>query len=207
MRKLIYLLMVCLFAGAHPVRAGVYDDILVAANDGRTDDVIGLLRRGLDVNTTAPDGSSLLLIAARSGNLALADFLLANRANVAKPNRFGDTPLLLASSQGHLQMVTRLIDAGGNINAKGWTPLHYAVFSNQLDIAKLLLARGADLELRAPNGRTALMLAVQTGNTDAVKLLLHAGANPSAQDFDGLTAEAIARQKQFNSLADLVKQK
>lgn len=206
MRNAFYILVAYFFISAHSVHAGVYDDILVAANDGRTEDVIGFLRRGLDVNTSAQDGSTLLLIAARSGNLPLADFLLANRASIAKPNRYGDTPVLLAAGQGHAQMVLRLIEAGADINAKGWTPLHYAVFSNHLDIVKLLLARGADLELRAPNGRTALMLATQTGNTDAVKLLLHAGANPGTLDYDGLTAEAIARQKQFTSIADLLKQ-
>lgn len=207
MRNLFCLLLAWFSLGTTPLHAGVYEDILVAANDGRTEEVIGLLRRGLDVNTSAPDGSTLLLIAARNGNLALADFLLTNRASTAKPNRYGDTPILLAASQGHKEMLVRLIDAGAAINAKGWAPLHYAIFSGHLEIAQVLLTRGADSELRAPNGRTALMLGAQTGNAAAVKLLLQTGASPEAKDYDGLTAEAIARQKQFNDVAELLKQK
>jgi ankyrin repeat protein len=48
------------------------------------------------------------------------------------------------------------------------------------------------------------MLAAQAGKREFAKLLLEAGANISAQDYAGLTAEAIARLKQFNDVAELL---
>lgn len=208
MRNLLFILYwVALLTGGKAL-AGVYDDVLSAAENNRTEEVISLLRRGLDVNTADRDGSTLLAIAARTGNLALTDFLTANRANVRKANRFGDTALHLAISQGHLPIVQRLVASGADLNPTGWTPLHYAVLTSShpssMEIAKLLLKHGADPELRAPNGRTALMLAAQAGKAEFAKLLLKSGANISAQDYAGLTAESIARQKQFSDVAELL---
>jgi uncharacterized protein len=184
------------------VEAGVYDDILVAANNGQTEQVIDFLRRGLDVNTTDREGATLLLIAARTGNLGLAQFLVANRASLMRPNRYGDTALHLAASQGHIQMVKLLVDSGAEINSSGWTPLQYAIYSGHLEIASYLIDKGADLEARAPNGRTVLMLAAQMGRQDAAEKLIRAGAKVDVKDFDQKGPADIAREKGFSALAD-----
>lgn len=208
MHNILFILYSAALLSIGSAFAGVYDDVLSAAENNRTEEVISLLRRGLDVNTADRDGSTLLVIAARTGNLELTEFLTANRANLRKANRFGDTALHLAVSQGHLPIVQRLVASGAELNPTGWTPLHYAVLAgnhpSSMKIAKLLLKSGADPEARAPNGRTALMLAAQAGKREFAKLLLEAGANISAQDYSGLTAEAIARQKQFNDVAELL---
>lgn len=204
MRKLIILLICYVFLLQQPAWGGVYEDILAAAENGRNDEVISLLRRGMDVNTTDREGSTLLVIAARTGNLDLADFLLNNRASTLKPNRYGDTALHLAVSQQHIKLVERLIDAGAELNPSGWTPLHYAVFSDRADICSLLLKHGADIELRAPNSRTALMLAAQLGRLEIAKLLIEEDADVDEKDADGLTSEEIARQKGFGDIVALL---
>jgi ankyrin repeat protein len=203
-KQLILLITVMLMAGT-PAHAGVYEDILLAANDGRTDDVVGLLRRGLDVNTTDRDGSTLLMIAARTGNPDLTEFLLNNRGSLERRNRFGDTALLLAVSQNQDAIVRRLVKAGAVINPEGWTPLHYAVHGNRLETARFLVAQGAKLDLRAPNGRTALMLATQSGHLDTVRWLLSNGADLTLKDFEGKSALDIAREKGFSEIAEYLK--
>lgn len=206
LRNLLLILTISTSLLATPVSAGVYEDILAAAENNRTEEVISLLRRGVDVNTTDRDGSSLLLIAARTGNVELTEFLLNNRASVRKPNRYGDTPLHLAVSQGHSLVVQKLIVQGAELNPPGWTPLHYAVFGNHLEIARMLLKHGAELEPRAPNGRTALLLSVQLGRTEIAKLLLSAGADRKAKDYDGMDALDIARKMDFSDVVEALTQ-
>lgn len=205
MHKLLITHITCLFLIASPVFAGVYDDIIVAANNNQTEQVIDLLNRGLDVNTADRDGTTLLGIAARMGNLDLVDYLLKSRASMIKRNRYGDTPILLATSQGHPKVVTRLLDFGAELNPQsGWAPLHYAILTGKEDLVRLLLSKGAKTELRAPNGRTAVMLAAMTGHSGISGLLLQVGADLSAKDFDGKTSSTIADEKGFKELSALL---
>ena len=171
--------------------AGAYDDILIAAENGRTDVVLDLVARGMDINTTDVDGSTLLLIAARSGNQRLVEALLRNRASVRKRNRFGDTALHVAASQGHTACIALLLAAGSEIDPAGWTPLHYAAYAGQTETVELLIAKGAKLDARAPNGRTALMLAAQNDHAGVSLVLRRAGADTELRDYDGKTAAAI----------------
>jgi ankyrin repeat protein len=203
------LLIALLITGAFLSRsgvAGVYDDIIAAANNNQTETVIGLLERGLDVNTADRDGTTLLGIAARTGNLELVDYLLRSRAGTFKRNRYGDNALLLATSQGHAKIVTRLLDFGAELNPeKGWAPLHYAILTGKYELVRLLLSKGAKTELRAPNGRTAIMLAAMNGNTEAAMVLIQVGADLAAKDYDGKTASEIALSKGFAPLAEQLK--
>ena len=78
------------------------------------------------------------------------------------------------------------------ISSDGTTLLMAAVEETNLPAVELLVARGANLELRDPHGATALSLAVQMGFQEAVELLLGAGANANAQDVSGMTPLDIA---------------
>lgn len=185
--------------------AGAYDDALIAAREGRIDVLTALLQRGLDVNTAERDGTTLLGVAARNNNLAMVDMLIANRASPNRRNNYGDTPVLLAASQGKTDIVKHLVAAGAEINAPGWTPLHYAVYGGHAELAEYLLAAGADVERRAPNQRTTLMIAAQVGNLPMSKLLVQHGAKVSAVDSEGKTALDIALSKDFAHVADYLR--
>jgi len=181
--------------------AGIYDDILHASEQGDTERVVDLLRRGMDVNTTDPQGSSLLLIAARTGNAKLAKFLIDNRANPERRNRYGDTPLMIASMLGHTDIVRLLLDRKAETNHTGWNPLHYAAFENRAEIITLLVSAGADINLKAPNTHTALMLAAKRGHMESVRVLIGLGADASISDKDEGTAVAMARTAGHTDLA------
>ncbi len=67
-----------------------------------------------------------------------------------------------------------------NLNAKnkhGKTPLCAAAALGYDDIASLLIERGADLDVRDQEGRTAIYYAAQTRNLALMKLLYQAGAD------------------------------
>ena len=60
----------------------------------------------------------------------------------------------------------------------GFTPLMWAVYNDHdnVDIIKALLDKGADVNIKANDGATALSWALKKGNTNTVALLKKAGA-------------------------------
>jgi hypothetical protein len=189
MKKRLIALAVAGTLLASPVCAGVYEDILFAASQSDTTRVVDLLRRGMDVNTTDPQGNTLLMIAARERNLELVRFLLDNRANAHKRNRYGDSALMLAALQGHEDVVKLLLERKVEPNQPGWNALHYAAFENRTGIATLLLAAGANVNALAPNGSTALMLAAKRGHLETVRLL--AGTKADLNQIDSVEGTAL----------------
>ena len=104
-------------------------------------------------------------------------------------NLWGFTPVEAFSAiwQHHdVNKVRYLLDRGVNPNAKdasGSTLIHYAVTNNQVDIAKLLIDRGADIHAHyGKDGHTVLHLAVLHQDGDMTKILLDNKADPNARD-------------------------
>src|SRR5205823_6613934 len=64
----------------------------------------------------------------------------------------------------------------------GSTPLLFAARQGDLESAKLLLAAGADVNEKAPDGYTVLMLASHSGHGALASFLLDKGADPNAAD-------------------------
>jgi len=72
----------------------------------------------------------------------------------------------------------------------GTTPLMHA---KNAEIARLLLARGAEVDARNPQRRTPLMYAARWSDPEVVALLLEQGADVRAVDAQGMDAIAWAR--------------
>jgi ankyrin repeat protein len=205
MKTLLKTVLATLFILHGSANAGVYDEILAAAQMNETDKVVGLLRRGMDVNTSDPMGTTLLMIAARENNVTLVKFLLENRANAVKRNRYGDTAMMLAALQGHADVVKAMLEHKVDPNMGGWNPLHYAAFENRDRIAAMLLAAGADVNARAPNGWTALMLAAKRGHIATVRVLVGSGADLGIADAEEGKAIDMATKANHVDLADFLK--
>jgi len=93
---------------------------------------------------------------------------------------------LAVCARGDESGVKRLLADGADIaRASGvsrLTGLHAAVGTGKTDVAKTLLAAGADANARTEAGQTPLHLAVQNGHAEAAKLLLASGADVNAKD-------------------------
>lgn len=132
-----------------------------------------------------------------------------------------------AVSQNDIQTVTALLDQGMNINDQstltGFAPLQVAAMRGNLDMVRLLLDRGAQIDIRLPdsgnengNDNTPLLLAIRAGHYDVVRLLLERGASISIQgcyekDFVGVchyqgAAVKFAERNGDAALLALVKQ-
>jgi len=93
---------------------------------------------------------------------------------------FLDESLAGAAARGNLEEVRGLLDRGASPNS--WGPDHmrpaiaYAASNGRDTVIALLLARGADPNLRDFEGRTALTHARETGNPKTIEILMNAGA-------------------------------
>jgi ankyrin repeat protein len=98
--------------------------------------------------------------------------------------------LLNAASCGGekcLEDAKEAISQGANVNVKndwGLTPLSWAIYNGNVDMAKLLIEKGANVNARSSS---PLSHAATKGNVDMVKLLIESGANVNAKDKDGFT--------------------
>jgi len=87
-------------------------------------------------------------------------------------------------------LVKLILDAGANVNAKdysvGFTPLLWAVNNGFLNLVKLLIEYGADVNYETTNGNTVLIQSIRINNHinsfKITEILLNAGANPNKKN-------------------------
>ncbi|HEY2952662.1 MAG TPA: ankyrin repeat domain-containing protein, partial [Verrucomicrobiae bacterium] len=147
------------------------------------------------INAKAKNEWSRLQNAASAGQVRVAEFLLANGADVNANFRGAGTPLHLAAQNGHKTMTELLLKHGAEINNRdpGGTPLHYAVENGHRAVAEVLLANKADVNAKG-NARimtgefTPLHLAAFKGFVTVAELLLAKGAQVNSLDKGGQTA-------------------
>ena len=103
----------------------------------------------------------------------------------------GMTPIMLAASQGNVEIIDLLFTQGADPNKRGSmqrTALQYATEKNHIEVAKRLLAYGADIDAY-DNGRlTPLVMAASRGYTDLALFYIQKGADVNIQHVDGWTA-------------------
>lgn len=96
-----------------------------------------------------------------------------------------------AAAVGDEAAIRRHLDAGVDVNqedlAFGMTPLAVAAVHGRTNAVQLLLARGAQVNARLPDGNTALHAAAFFGRVEVVKTLLAAGADPTLRNEEGET--------------------
>lgn len=106
----------------------------------------------------------------------------------------GNYPIHIAAREDRPRIVSAMLDAGADINAKGdygRTPLMCAADAGAAKTVRLLIKRGADLERRG-NGKTAFLYAARSGSVECVRLLFEAGADIRATTTVGQSAVSIA---------------
>ncbi len=111
--------------------------LLDAAESGNRAAAIAALKRGADVDTRAPDGTTALLWAAHNGDADLSKELIAAGASVDAQNEFGAFALSEAAIVGAAPVIAVLLDGGANPNAtnrEGETPLMVVARTGNVEV-------------------------------------------------------------------------
>ena len=122
--------------------------------------------------------------------------LLKNGADVHEPEyppdlcNVGYTPILKASEAGAFEVVKTLIQKGANVNDKlSWgykcTSLAFAIKYNNLELVKILVKNGANLESRDEGSNTPLLRACMTNRLEIVEVLVKNGAELNSHPYWG----------------------
>jgi len=181
-------------------------DLIQAAKEGNINVVNEAIASGADVNAFGVDGESAFHAAVHRGNEAIIKILLDAGADIEKLTEYNQSnPLTIAASTGNFEAVNTLIKAGANYNIiiDNKTPLMIAavlggVVGDTLEVMKVLIRAGADINTKNSNGWTALMYAASRNNKEAVKMLISAGADVNAKTSDGWTALMKAAHSLLN---------
>ena len=119
------------------------------------------------------------------------DFLKAKGIyDVTSVDRFGDTPLHFAATEGNIILIDSLISKGADINARndeGMTPLMAAIIREKKDSLEHLIKRGARINVETSEKLTPLHVALSRGFYDGVNTLIQSGAKLDARDKYGNT--------------------
>jgi len=166
-------------------KAAKFDDVSLVSS---------LLSKGVSPNTVDARGNPMLILAIKDKSAKVTELLINDkRTDVDLSNKYGETPLMIASIDDDLPVVKALVlQRKAMVNHIGWTPLHYACTKGHLEVAQFLIANGAIVDSPNLGDTTPLMMAVQSGNEQLVKLLLDKGADIQLRNTNGLSAIDIA---------------
>jgi ankyrin repeat protein len=153
-------------------------------------------RWGRSMSTERPEKPDAvpLYYAARLGFCELAEHLTAEHPeHVNARGGSGETPMHVAASAGHANILSLFIEHGADLNGLdsfGDTPLCRASSYGKLEAGQLLLDRGADID--AQSGDSTLTRAIVGGHVEFARMLLERGALIDARDSAGHTTLHIA---------------
>nr|XP_014282184.1 putative ankyrin repeat protein RF_0381 isoform X1 [Halyomorpha halys] len=165
--------------------------LMIASSRGNLDVVKFLVENGANVNNTAfMTFESVGILGDRFRFLKLF-----SSKNISVPPTVIHTSALVAAVyEGHPHILEYLIKCGADVNVmdQGWTALNNAVSTGKMDMLKILLQGGIDVNSKDIMGATALHTVAKNNDTESAKLLLHYGANVNATDYFGWTPLHVA---------------
>ena len=194
-------------------------EIETASRKGKIEEIKACLAKGADPNFKW-DKQTILChsINAKSHEITI---MLANAKGI-KINEYSIEPMpevswkftALMKAVAYPEMVKLFLDKGALIDLQddwlhwdgtpdiigGNTPLMLSV-AEHIESAKILIDRGAKLDIQGRGGQTALMKSVV--NTESAKLLIDKGAKLDLQDKAGVTALMLAAEK-YNDVVKLL---
>ncbi|XP_047232532.1 ankyrin-3-like isoform X27 [Girardinichthys multiradiatus] len=171
-----------------------FTPLYMAAQENHLEVVHFLLDNGSSQSIATEDGFTPLAVALQQGHDQVVSLLLENdtKGKVRLP------ALHIAARKDDTKAAALLLQTDHNADVEskmmvnrttesGFTPLHIAAHYGNINVATLLLNRGAAVDFKARNDITPLHVASKRGNTNMVRLLLERGAKIDARTKDGLT--------------------
>ncbi|KAL5283184.1 ANKRD17 family protein [Megaselia abdita] len=191
-----------------------YTPLSLAASGGYVNIINLLLRSGAEINsrTGSKLGISPLMLAAMNGHTAAVKLLLDQGSDInAQIETNRNTALTLACFQGRHEVVRLLLDRKANVEHRaktGLTPLMEAASGGYIDVGRVLLDKGADVNAApVPTSRdTALTIAADKGHLKFVELLLQRGAAVEVKNKKGNSPLWLAAHGGHNNVVEILYQ-
>lgn len=193
-------LRVLLEVGAGASAKSLAAALVHAAGSGNVDALRLLLQQGAGITSRDGRGRTVLIAAVASGSPEMVKEVLKNRADV---NSSTVAPPQICTAE-----MKQNDDCPEDAKDDGQTALMEAASRSdwetppegidRIQVIRLLLAAGADVNARDKNGNTALVLC--DSNTGKILLLLQAGADPNARNHEGETALSNASDAEVKNL-------
>ena len=203
--------------------------VLGVASENRRIDIIKLLlENGVDIENKDRYKRTVLNRASRRGYIEVVKVLLDSGAKIETKDKDKTTPLIWASKCNHLEVVKLLLESGANVNTNegkskytsenswtqtngiytdknliGGTSLIYASHNGYIQIVKILLESGANINITDCYGKTPFVHAYKWNRVKIIKLLLDAGADVDTK-YDRLTILQHACQSNNISIIKLL---
>ena len=177
-------------------------------------EIAQLLKAGANPNKKAFANASLPLEMAEK--YSVVKLLLEHGASPTSKDRYGDTPLHHAIFKKDANKIIEFyIENGADVNAKGTlgrTALHRAVTlyietkekEKMLNIIKLLVRAGADINSQDEDGYTVLISAVVNERVKLVELLLQLRARVDIEDNSGMSALEHSKKNGFDEIIKIL---
>lgn len=150
-----------------------------------------LLTHGAEIDYTSEGRSwTPLMLALNENYTEIAEWLISEGANLNHVDRKqGWTPLLVACEQGLTDITKRLIEKGSQVHAmvtdgdaKGRSAIHMLSYYGEVEVIKMLLDQGVDINLMPEGGGlSALHWAVYNDHHQLMRFLVERGANVNLQ--------------------------
>ena len=140
--------------------------------------------------------------AAYFGHFEIVQILLENGARLRERNLLGETALCIAIKKGHCQIFKYLIQKGADIDV--WRemcgPVIIAIIHSQIDVLKLLLKHGAEVNFQHFEYRTPLQYAIKNQNLEMIHELLTHDANPNFSNENQMRFPALKQALKTGNL-------
>jgi ankyrin repeat protein len=146
-----------------------------AARSGHIQMVVFLLQNGANPATFDIEGFSTIHLSTMFGHSIVTAYLLAKGLDPDMKDKNGVTPLMFAAQRVHSRDPAQLLltfSARMNVqDSKGNTPLHYCVAFNNVTVMKILLDKGASLDIKNHKGLDPVEFAIDRGKGSAASLM------------------------------------
>lgn len=183
MSVLMLLSVSCANSTGDGTNPALTEKALTALADNNMKAFAKYIKRGLDPNAaTGNTKNTILHIALYGKNTEAAKLLVEAGADILKGDQNGLSPLSLAAASNNAELVSYFLDKGADVNHINSnrifsTALMEATENNAIDAMKVLLARGADINILDLYKYPAAAFAVDKSHYEALVLLVEAGAD------------------------------